>query len=282
MFKTKNRENLETSIIDFGMSMDIRGNETRFGMDYGTWGSHATIAPEVVQCKFGDGRFNKAADIWGIGCIAFQLAGNGLAPFYTSYKYNVDMNKGTDDVLKGIHNAIVKDNAFGDKTIFSNGITHRQMITCPKYFDFIKRCLTFDTTQSSQEEKGDYDYGRCTADDALKHEIFNGLREADEKKSKDSEKSKVCGKCDGSGYYYETGFSPKTVGMYIVNPVCWFWSSSRAHYKNKYGSKTKQVCDECKHIISIAKESPNAVVVDRRRLARHNLVLERLLSEINV
>jgi len=81
-----------------------------------------------------------------------------------------------------------------------------------KCFDFIKRCLTFD----HQEGVGK-NYGRWTADEALKHEIFDELREADEEKLKDSaiettsnqsdceeELFRIvveCDNCGGEGYY---------------------------------------------------------------------------------
>ena len=63
-------------IIDFGLARELTKDVT--SVNVGMAGSIEYMAPEVMNCLSA----SYPADMWGIGCIAYQLLSGGLSPFF--------------------------------------------------------------------------------------------------------------------------------------------------------------------------------------------------------
>ena len=63
-------------IIDFGCARELRDDAT--SVNIGMTGTIEYMSPEVMNCSSA----SYSSDMWGIGCIAYQLLSGGMSPFF--------------------------------------------------------------------------------------------------------------------------------------------------------------------------------------------------------
>lgn len=114
MLESKNRNNLDIKISDFGFSCFFDPKE---GLDL-VLGSPLYMAPEIILNK----NYNQKVDIWSIGVISYMLM-TGSNPFPGKTKQDVK-------------NLIVNSELNYFRPCFTN--------VSPEAIDFIKKALTKD------------------------------------------------------------------------------------------------------------------------------------------
>ena len=65
-------------IIDFGLARELTKDAS--SVNIGMAGTIEYMSPEVMNCL----NASYSADMWGIGCIAYQLLSGGMSPFFDS------------------------------------------------------------------------------------------------------------------------------------------------------------------------------------------------------
>lgn len=73
-------------IIDFGISQELKPDES--SVPCGMCGTLEYMSPEVLNCSGA----SPAADIWGLGVIAYLLVSGGVSPFWATSRYKIMSN----------------------------------------------------------------------------------------------------------------------------------------------------------------------------------------------
>ena len=73
-------------IIDFGISQELQPGQT--SVPTSMVGTLEFISPEVLNCS----EATTAADMWGLGVIAYLLVSGGVSPFFDTSRYKIMSN----------------------------------------------------------------------------------------------------------------------------------------------------------------------------------------------
>ena len=73
-------------IIDFGISQELQPGQTSLPMSM--VGTLEFMSPEVLNCS----EATTAADMWGLGVIAYLLVSGGVSPFFDTSRYKIMSN----------------------------------------------------------------------------------------------------------------------------------------------------------------------------------------------
>lgn len=77
---SKKRDDFDLRIIDFGLARELgEAKSVRTGM----CGTIEYMSPEVMNCADA----STASDMWGVGCITYQLLSGGISPFFAVNRF---------------------------------------------------------------------------------------------------------------------------------------------------------------------------------------------------
>lgn len=79
-------DDYDLRIIDFGISQELKPGQS--SVPISMCGTLEYISPEVLNCSSA----STAADIWGLGVIAYLLVSGGVSPFFASSNYKIMSN----------------------------------------------------------------------------------------------------------------------------------------------------------------------------------------------
>ncbi|TNJ27138.1 Kinase, TTK [Giardia muris] len=132
-------------LIDFGISKRMEANTTMAAAET-IMGTPKYMAPEVVRYAGSQAKLHRAADVWSIGIILYEMA-TGFTPF--------------DKILSSPNGLITLIGMFSSKNI---SIDFTKLRSSPELRDLIEQCLQCDDTQ------------RISTKGILEHPFMTGQR----------------------------------------------------------------------------------------------------------